>query len=165
MTSERIGDWIQTYTGRQFWPLDPRVDEIHIEDIAHSLSMRCCYGGHLTDFYSVAEHSVLVSLHVPQEFALWGLLHDAAEAPHRHLPPVLLRRREELPVAHRVAEGGIGDVVGREGEGVDADPHLAGREGRVLADVQAGLGQRGLADDEFGGGHGRVPWWLQGLAP
>lgn len=78
--TKRIGDWMQTYTGRQFWPIDPRPEEIHIEDIAHALSMMCRYNGHCRTFYSVAEHSVLVSEHVPKEHALWALLHDASEA-------------------------------------------------------------------------------------
>lgn len=76
----RQGDWMQTYTGRQFWPIHPRPDEINIEDIAHALSMMCRYNGHCRTFYSVAEHSVLVSRHVPPEHALWALLHDASEA-------------------------------------------------------------------------------------
>lgn len=38
---ERKGVWIQTYTGRMFWPLDPRPEEIWIEDIAHALSLQC----------------------------------------------------------------------------------------------------------------------------
>lgn len=87
----RIGDWLQTHSGKCFWPLDPRPDEVDIEDIAHSLSMRCRYGGHVTKFYSVAEHSVHVSMHVPQEFALWGLLHDAAEAYSADVPRPLKR--------------------------------------------------------------------------
>jgi 5'-deoxynucleotidase YfbR-like HD superfamily hydrolase len=76
----RIGNWIQTFSGKCFWPFDPRPEEVRIVDIAHSLSMRCRYGGHCTKFYSVAEHSILVSNHVKSEHALWGLLHDAAEA-------------------------------------------------------------------------------------
>lgn len=80
MTLARIGDWMQTFTGRQFWPLDPRAEEIFIEDIAHSLSMQCRYAGHSILFYSVAEHSVLLSQNAPADLQLWALLHDAAEA-------------------------------------------------------------------------------------
>lgn len=69
--------WIQTYTGRQFWPLDPRPDDVDILDIAHALAMKCRYTGHCRTFYSVAQHSVLVSY---QTNSLEGLLHDAAEA-------------------------------------------------------------------------------------
>lgn len=80
MTVHRLGDWLQTYTGRQFWPLDPRPEEIFIEDIAHHLSMLCRYAGAVTRFYSVAEHSVHVSRYVSAANAPWGLLHDAPEA-------------------------------------------------------------------------------------
>jgi len=76
----RKGDWIQTYTGKQFYPLDPSSEEIDILDIAWSLSNQCRYNGHCRKFYSVAEHSVLVSFHVPERYALQGLLHDASEA-------------------------------------------------------------------------------------
>jgi len=91
LDATRIGDWLQTFTGRCFWPLDPRADEIAIEDIAHSLSMRCRYGGHSKRFYSVAEHCVLVSHYVPADMALWGLLHDAAEAFSADVPRPLKR--------------------------------------------------------------------------
>lgn len=78
--NKRHGDWMQTYTGRQFWPLDPRFDEIDIVDIAHALSMICRFGGHCERFYSVAEHSVHVSRVCDPADALAGLLHDASEA-------------------------------------------------------------------------------------
>lgn len=57
----RRGDWLQTYTGRQYWPLDPRPEDVDLRDIAHALSQLCRYGGHTLFFYSVAEHSVLLS--------------------------------------------------------------------------------------------------------
>ncbi len=99
----REGDWMQTYMGLQFWPIDPRPEEICIEDIAHSLANQCRFGGHCTEFYSVAQHSVLVSQIVPPEDALWGLLHDAAEAYLVDLPrPV--KRYSELGNIYRVIE-------------------------------------------------------------
>jgi len=80
----RIGDWCQTYTGKQFWPLDPRPEDVNIFDIAHALSLQCRFNGHCREFYSVAQHSVLVSRAIPKQCGddarLWGLLHDAAEA-------------------------------------------------------------------------------------
>ena len=80
MKALRNGSWLQTYTGIQFWPLDPRPEEIDIQDIAHALSLLCRFNGHCQRFYSVAEHSVHVSTILAPEFGLWGLLHDAAEA-------------------------------------------------------------------------------------
>lgn len=98
---DRVGDWIQTYTGKRFWPLDPRAEEIDIEDIAHSLSMTCRYGGHSEHFYSVSEHSVLVSYFVPKEYALWGLLHDAPEAYSADIPRPL---KKNIPAWYPMEE-------------------------------------------------------------
>jgi hypothetical protein len=85
MIGPRKGDWMQTFTGVAFYPLDPRPEEIHSVDIAHALSMLCRYNGHVRDFYSVAQHCVLISQWLENEGAsrqdcLWGLLHDAPEA-------------------------------------------------------------------------------------
>lgn len=73
-------DWIQVRSGGKFFPLDPDPDAIDIQDIAHALSNICRYTGHVSEFYSVAEHSCYVSRQLPSEHALAGLLHDAAEA-------------------------------------------------------------------------------------
>lgn len=79
------GAWMQTFTGKQFWPLDPRLEDVDAVDIGHALSMVCRYGGHVRRFYSVAEHTVLISRWLEAQGASWdvvlaGLLHDAAEA-------------------------------------------------------------------------------------
>lgn len=76
---ERKGDWIRTYTGGKFWPLDPRANEIRIDDIAAALGKLCRYGGQCIRFYSVAEHSVLVAEQAPDWCKLTALLHDAPE--------------------------------------------------------------------------------------
>ncbi len=72
--------WICTHTGRRFYPLEPRVEDICIEDIAHALSHICRFTGHVETFYSVAEHCWRASLIAPMYLKLPMLLHDASEA-------------------------------------------------------------------------------------
>ena len=71
---------ISTLSGRFFDLLAPEDYEYCIDEIAEALSNICRYTGHVKKFYSVAEHSVLVSHIVPPRLALAGLLHDASEA-------------------------------------------------------------------------------------
>lgn len=94
-TVHRKGDWIQTFTGRQYWPLDPRTEEVFIRDIAHALSYNNRFTGHTRFPYSVAQHSFLGSMLFEDiRHARQFLLHDATEAyiadiarpVKRHLP-------------------------------------------------------------------------------
>jgi uncharacterized protein len=71
--------WIQTYKGNKFRLDSPKFD---IEEIAHALSLQCRFTGHIRDFYSVAEHSVMVA-GLSKIFGgdpFEGLMHDAHEA-------------------------------------------------------------------------------------
>jgi hypothetical protein len=72
--------YIQTVNGRAFDFTDMSDNVLDIYEIGTALSKLCRYTGHCNRFYSVAQHSILVSHLVPPEIALEGLLHDAAEA-------------------------------------------------------------------------------------
>jgi len=136
----RFGDWMQTFTGRQFWPLDPRPDEIAVEDIAHALAMQCRYAGHCLRFYSVAEHSVLLSEWVMAEAgthaALWALLHDASEAylvdVPRPVKPYLAGYKPAEAVVMRA-------VAARFGLAPDIPAIVKQADDRIIADERANL--------------------------
>jgi 5'-deoxynucleotidase YfbR-like HD superfamily hydrolase len=78
--------WMQTFTGRKVFPLNLQPEDVCLADIAHALSMQCRFSGHVREFYSVAQHSVLVSVYCDPSVALLGLLHDASEAYLMDLP-------------------------------------------------------------------------------
>ena len=83
-----------TCKGREFNFMRPEDFEFDIEEISHALSNICRFAGHSSDFYSVAQHSVVVGLSVPFEAQLAGLMHDAAEAFLGDVP---------TPLKHRLA--------------------------------------------------------------
>lgn len=74
------GGWQQTFSGLRFFPLDPQVEEIRIEDIAHGLSHGAYrFAGQCDDPYTVAQHSCMVSDYM-EHHKFEGLMHDASEA-------------------------------------------------------------------------------------
>jgi hypothetical protein len=125
----RIGDWGLTHSGRQFWPQDPRIGDIDIDDIAHALAHQCRFAGHTHRFYSVAHHSVLVSRLCPPELQLVGLLHDATEA---YLQDIIKPLKLALPgyaELERAWAYAIGLTFGLDDKLVELPPevHLADR--------------------------------------
>jgi uncharacterized protein len=84
-----MNTWITTYTGKHFFALEPNPDDIDIQDIAHALSNVSRFVGHCREFYSVAQHSVLVSQHCKPEHALYGLCHDMSESYLNDVPTPL----------------------------------------------------------------------------
>ena len=108
-TTPKNDVWIQTYSGIEFHALSPKASEISLLDIAHALSNKCRFAGHTLNFYSVAQHSVLVSSLLPVEFKMWGLLHDAGEAYFADIPQPIKREFDvfeqiEEPIMRAVAE-------------------------------------------------------------
>ncbi|HHA2288638.1 TPA: HD family hydrolase [Enterobacter ludwigii] len=80
---------IVTFSGKKIDFLNLSINDIDIIDIAKGLSNECRFGGQCESFYSVAQHSVLVSYLTPVHLALEGLLHDATEAYIKDFPSPL----------------------------------------------------------------------------
>jgi 5'-deoxynucleotidase YfbR-like HD superfamily hydrolase len=85
---------IQTYSGKMFNLIEPTPEMIDIRDIAHALANIGRFNGHTKQFYSVAQHCVIVSALVPDDQKLAGLLHDATEA---YLGDVTAPLKHQLP--------------------------------------------------------------------
>lgn len=71
---------IPIVSGSYFDFVDLDRNEVIITDIAHALANVCKFGGHTREFFSVAQHSVLVSQVVPPAEALPALFLDADKA-------------------------------------------------------------------------------------
>lgn len=94
-----------TRTGRFLDVLHPDPDQIDIEDIAAGLGYQPRFTGQMSEFYSLADHSILVSFLVPPELALQGLLHDAAEAYVNDIPrPVKPLLRDYKPIEEAIGQ-------------------------------------------------------------
>jgi uncharacterized protein len=110
-----LKDWIQTYTGKKFYPLAPTIGLLDIRDQAHALAMCCRYAGHVKRFYSVAEHAVRISMELEErghstEIQKWGLIHDNSEAylgdvtrPVKHRPELAEYRKAEKHLQQLIA--------------------------------------------------------------
>ena len=130
-------NYTSTNSGRKFHFTDPQPEDICIEDIAVALSKLARFNGHTDVFYSVAEHSILVSYLVPPEHALSGLMHDAAEAyigdmasPIKNLPEMAYFRELEEKI-HSVICSTLGVP-----QGIPDEVKLADRK---AVDVEGGL--------------------------
>lgn len=105
--NEYEGHWITTFTGKKFHYLNPQLEEIDIEDIAHALSLTCRFGGHCRKFYSVAQHSFEILEFITYKNYLAALLHDAAEA---YIPDTPRPIKSDFPQIKEI-EGIISEAI------------------------------------------------------
>jgi 5'-deoxynucleotidase YfbR-like HD superfamily hydrolase len=83
----KLDGCITTYSGIKFSLIDPKPENVRIEDIGKGLSYKGHFSGQTPKFFSIAQHSVLVHDLIPKrarnknpEIAMLALLHDASEA-------------------------------------------------------------------------------------
>lgn len=98
---------IATVSGRRIDLRDPQPDAFTLEDIAHGLGNVCRFSGQTRQFYSVAQHSIMVAELVPPEARLAALLHDASEAYIQDVPAPLKALLPEYAIIEQRIEAAI----------------------------------------------------------
>ena len=129
------GPYLQTVSGRWVNPFDPDPSQLDAGDIARALANQCRFGGHCSVFYSVAQHSVIVSELVEQrggdaEDVFAALMHDATEAYLGDMPHPL-KHRSPLGAAFKAAEDQLEQVI-RDRFGIRSDVPEIKRADRAL---------------------------------
>lgn len=110
--------YIRTYTGKEFYTMDPQPEAIDIRDIAHALSMVCRGNGHVNRFFSVAQHCINCAMEAEargcsQRVILACLIHDASEAYMSDVPrPFKQFLGEYLAQEERLLEVVYGKFLG-----------------------------------------------------
>jgi len=140
----KSNDFIDTFTKVKFSPLNPRIQDTSIIDIAHALSLICRFNGHCSYFYSVAQHSLFCAEEArlrghSEKIQLACLLHDAEEAYVSDITrPVKKHLPEFISISNKVQDViwkrfGLTDLNTVDFEIVrDIDDTLLGYEGLVL---------------------------------
>ena len=136
------GPIITLHSGASFDLLDPWNSDFTVEDIAHGLSHICRYAGQCRGFYSVAEHSLLVSEMVPG-LELEALMHDAAEA---FLGDITRPLKQLLPQYKSIEKDVEAALFQRLGLSLASMSQVKAADLRVLAAEQAQIMPAGTND-------------------
>jgi len=98
---------IQTHSGLEFNYAKPDPNSIVIEDIAWALAHMPRFAGHTNAFYSIAQHSLLVSYLGPEWLAKPSLMHDSPEAYVLDIPTPLKQLLPDYQVIYKRVEAAI----------------------------------------------------------
>lgn len=148
---DRVGDWMETWQGVRFYPLDPRPGEVLLADVAHHLARINRYNGACElEHYSVAEHSVLMAEWLLDEYedpllAYQGLLHDAPEAYIGDMVRPLKRNMPDFVAAEEPVWRAVVDAhpwlcakaLTQRGDLYGLDDRVKAADNRILVDERA----------------------------
>lgn len=121
--------WIGLYDGGRVDLVDPRPEQFDIGDIARGLSCTARFNGHTHRFYSVAQHSRLMSELINPDYARWALLHDASEA---YLGDLVRPLKELCPDYRRIEERIMRVIAERFELGWPMPPEVKAVDNRML---------------------------------
>ncbi len=155
-TKYKAVSYIETYSGRAFFPHKPRVEDISIIDIAHHLSNQCRYSGATAWHYSTAQHCCLLTDYVEKRGGtpldcLQMLIHDAPEAYLVDIP----RPVKQFMPEYREWDKRINDVI-RSWLGIGDIPIPSWQDeldSRIIVDERAQL----MSDSGNDWGHNIEP--------
>jgi uncharacterized protein len=160
-TAYKAALFIETYTGRAFYPLDPVADALSIIDIAHAIANQCRYSVHTAFHYSIAQHCCLLAAWLAENGGsaldcLQLLMHDAAEA---YLVDVPRPVKQFMP-EYRVWDAKVNDCI-RKWMGWSDIPIPAFQDeldSRIIVDERAALMDKARRNDW---GHKLAPVGVQ----
>ncbi|MFT4133125.1 hypothetical protein [Labrys sp. (in: a-proteobacteria)] len=159
--SVAVGPRIMLQSGTWFDFLDPESSDFRIEDIAAGLSNTCRYAGQCSTFYSVAEHSLLVS-EVAHDYAYAALMHDAAEA---FIGDITRPLKQLLPDFKQIEARVEKAIFGRFGVQQPMPKEVKAADLRVLAAEQVQIMPRETSLWAFSDGIEPAPITVKCLTP
>lgn len=123
---------VETVSGLYLDYLDPKPEDIAIEDIAAGLANACRFGGQTRPFLSVAQHALIVQSLVDLPLRLAALHHDSHEAYMLDWPAPLKKAigYEHFERVARPIDAAIGERFG-------IDPELFRHPDIKAADIEA----------------------------
>lgn len=151
LESQRLQASLTTFTGRRppSFPATPKKNDIRIEDIIQGMSNQCRHFGQTRQFYSIAQHSLLLASLLPDSlkpaallyaapFAYMGEYTDGVRQKLREI--VRYETRMRLAIAHRF---GVDTTPYTEAQFLAASSKVLATEKRdVLPDLFAAHSER-----------------------
>ena len=112
----KLNESIQLRSGRFFWPLQPRADELDFDSMVHAICNEGRFANHTPVPYNVGNHCVqLVKCLLAQGYTKddmivkWALFHDASEAIINDIPYPL--KIQAVMADYNRAEARIQEIV------------------------------------------------------